>query len=121
MYVLYLGGGLAPSGVRPAVDKAFATGGLADFTGPAWLDGTKAKPEYVLNAAQTERFFTLVDVLDSLRGFGGEKTIQNSGDNIVDIDINIETVKEEADVDMLAEKVQRAIVTSAQYRNNSFV
>jgi hypothetical protein len=23
----------------------FATGGLADFTGPAWLDGTKSKPE----------------------------------------------------------------------------
>lgn len=99
----------------------YATGGLADFTGPAWLDGTKAKPEYVLNAAQTERFFTLVDILDSLKGFENGKSIQNSGDNIVDIDINIDTVKEEADVDMLAEKVQRAIVTSAQYRNNNFV
>jgi hypothetical protein len=117
-----LGRGLkSPSGVDPAVNKAFATGGLADFTGPAWLDGTKAKPEYVLNAAQTERFFTLVDVLDSLKSFGGNKSNQISGDNIVDIDINIETVKEEADVDMLAEKVQRAIATSAQYRNNSFV
>jgi hypothetical protein len=29
---------------------AYKTGGLADFTGPAWLDGTKSKPEYVLNA-----------------------------------------------------------------------
>jgi hypothetical protein len=28
----------------------FKTGGLADFTGPAWLDGTKSKPEYVLNS-----------------------------------------------------------------------
>ena len=99
----------------------FATGGLADFTGPAWLDGTKAKPEYVLNAAQTERFFTLVDILDSLKNFGENKSNQISGDNIVDIDINIDTVKEEADVDMLAEKVQQAIVTSAQYRNNNFV
>ena len=112
------GGG---GGSRFVMQQAFATGGLADFTGPAWLDGTKAKPEYVLNAAQTERFFTLVDVLDSLKSFGGNKSNQISGDNIVDIDINIETVKEEADVDMLAEKVQRAIVTSAQYRNNSFV
>jgi hypothetical protein len=102
-------------------NSAYKTGGLADFTGPAWLDGTKAKPEYVLNAAQTERFFTLVDVLDSLKSFGGNKSNQISGDNIVDIDINIDTVKEEADVDMLAEKVQRAIVTSAQYRNNNFV
>jgi hypothetical protein len=29
---------------------AYKTGGLADFTGPAWLDGTKSKPEYILNA-----------------------------------------------------------------------
>jgi hypothetical protein len=28
----------------------YESGGLADFTGPAWLDGTPKKPEYVLNA-----------------------------------------------------------------------
>jgi hypothetical protein len=27
----------------------YKTGGLVDFTGPAWLDGTKSKPEIVLN------------------------------------------------------------------------
>ena len=27
--------------------NAYATGGLADFTGPAWLDGTKTRTEYV--------------------------------------------------------------------------
>jgi hypothetical protein len=27
----------------------FADGGLADFTGPAWLDGSASRPEYVLN------------------------------------------------------------------------
>jgi hypothetical protein len=27
----------------------YKTGGLADFTGPAWLDGTKSRPELVLN------------------------------------------------------------------------
>ena len=31
-------------------DYTYATGGLADFTGPAWLDGTPSRPEYVLNA-----------------------------------------------------------------------
>jgi hypothetical protein len=35
----------------------FKTGGLADFTGPAWLDGTKSNPEYILNAEQTKAFF----------------------------------------------------------------
>ena len=31
----------------------YKAGGMADFTGPAWLDGTKKKPEAVLNASQT--------------------------------------------------------------------
>jgi hypothetical protein len=97
------------------------TGGLADFTGPAWLDGTKSNPEYILNSEQTKSFLNLVNILDSFKhGLYGSK-VENAGDNIVDIDINIETVKEEADVDMLADKVQKAIVTSAQYRNNNFV
>ena len=33
---------------------AFKQGGLIDFTGPAWLDGSKAKPESVLTASQTD-------------------------------------------------------------------
>jgi hypothetical protein len=83
----------------------YATGGLADFTGPAWLDGTKSNPEYVLSAQQTRSFMQLVDILDMFRhGFNVSRG-ENFGDNIVDIDINIETVKEEADVDMLADKV----------------
>ena len=45
---------------------SYKTGGLAAFTGPAWLDGTKSKPEYILNAEQTKSFFALVDVLSSL-------------------------------------------------------
>jgi len=31
------------------VTKGYATGGLVDFTGPGWLDGTPSAPEYVLN------------------------------------------------------------------------
>ena len=98
----------------------FKTGGLASFTGPAWLDGTKSNPEYVLNAQQTKAFLSLVDILEHFNG-SGRTSSENYGDNIIDVDINIETVKEEADIDMLAEKLQRAIVTSAQYRNNTFI
>ena len=32
---------------------AFKTGGLVDFTGPAWVDGTKSKPEAFLSASDT--------------------------------------------------------------------
>ena len=43
--------------------KAFKTGGLADYTGMAWLDGTPNKPELVLNSDDTENFVGLRDIL----------------------------------------------------------
>jgi hypothetical protein len=43
--------------------KAFAHGGLVDFTGPAWLDGTKSRPEAFLSADDTKNFMQLKDVL----------------------------------------------------------
>ena len=96
----------------------FATGGLADFTGPAWLDGTKSRPEYVLNAGQTEAFFNLVDVLESLK-LGNTKTTQNNGDSTFDIDINEEKIDNDYDVEQMAEKIKSLIVDSSRYRNNN--
>ena len=46
--------------------KAFASGGLADFTGLAKLDGTPSKPELVLNPNETERFLALRDTLKGI-------------------------------------------------------
>ena len=31
----------------------FASGGIVDFTGPAWVDGSKSKPEAFLSAKDT--------------------------------------------------------------------
>ena len=102
------------------VSKIFKTGGLADFTGPAWLDGTKSRPEYVLNADQTERFFKLIDILDSFKSNLSTMASQVFGGATYDIDINIDTVKEEADVDMIVDKVQKSIVSTTRYRSNIF-
>ena len=44
----------------------YAAGGLADFTGPAWLDGSKSKPEMVLNAKDTENILTAVQGVRTL-------------------------------------------------------
>ena len=99
----------------------FASGGLADFTGPAWLDGTKSRPEYVLNAGQTQRFFDLIDILDDFKNNTNTTNSQNFGAITYDIDINIDTVKEEADVDMIVEKVQKSITATSKYRANNFV
>lgn len=99
---------------------AYKTGGLADFTGPAWLDGTKARPEYVLNADQTKAFFQLVDVLSGLERTPTNST-QNNGDINLDIDINVETINDTADLDMISSYIEEKIVSSANYRNNNVV
>jgi hypothetical protein len=94
---------------------AFETGGLADFTGPAWLDGTKSRPEYVLNADQTERFFSLIDVLE---GFDKNPTAtEKSGDSYIDVDINVESIASDYDVEQLADKIRSMIYDDATYRN----
>lgn len=94
---------------------SFKTGGLADFTGPAWLDGTKTRPEYVLNAAQTERFFSLIDILDQYDT--NPTSSGKSGDNYFDININVDQISDDYDVEQLADKVRELIYEDASYRN----
>lgn len=95
----------------------YATGGLADFTGPAWLDGTKSAPELVLNAQDTQNFIVLKDILaDILRGTSNQNN-KVSGDNYYDIDVNVEELKDNYDVDQLVDHVKDIIIDDAMYRN----
>jgi hypothetical protein len=100
---------------------AFKTGGLADYTGPAWLDGTKSKPELVLNARDTQNFIQLKDILASLMGSTPSKSPEKAGETTYDIDINVETIKDETDLDMIANYIENKIVASANYRNNTII
>ena len=97
----------------------YQTGGLADFTGPAWLDGTKSHPELVLNQQDTQNFIALkdilADVMDSTKG-----TITNSttnGDNYYEIEINVEGINNDYDVEQIADKIKSMIQNDAMYRN----
>lgn len=92
----------------------YKSGGLADFTGPAWLDGTKSRPEYILNADQTERFFSLVDVLE---GFDNKDGAGKAGDNYFDIKINVDKLENDYDVEQMANKIRSMIYEDASYRN----
>lgn len=101
---------------------AFATGGLADFTGPAWLDGTKSKPELVLNAKDTQNFIQLRDVLAEVMGSNYQVTTQDKdgvkgGDNYFTIDISVDKLENDYDVEALAEQIKRMINDDAMYRN----
>jgi hypothetical protein len=41
--------------------RVYKNGGLVDFTGMAWLDGSKSRPERVLSAEQNNMFTKLMD------------------------------------------------------------
>ena len=102
---------------------AYKTGGLADFTGPAWLDGTKSRPELVLNARDTQNFIQLKDILASVMDRGGSSntSTENNGDITYDIDINVESIGSDYDVEQVANKVKSMIGENARYRNNNTV
>lgn len=97
--------------------SAFKTGGLADYTGPAWLDGTKTNPELILNAQDSANFIALKDILASLLNIqGANGKVGKGGDNYFDIDISA-TLESDYDVDKLTEKIKRDIYNDGQYRN----
>ena len=102
---------------------AYKTGGLADFTGPAWLDGTKSRPELVLNQKDTQNFIQLKDILASIMDRGGSSntSTENNGDITYDIDINVESIGSDYDVEQVANKVKSMIGENARYRNNNTV
>lgn len=101
----------------------YKSGGLADFTGPAWLDGTKSSPELVLNAQDTQNFIALKDILASILNnntpFDTKKS--NGGDNYYDINIEVDEVASDYDVDQIADRIKEIIYEDATYRNVSII
>lgn len=95
----------------------YDTGGIADFTGPAWLDGTPSKPELILNAQDSKNFILLKDALSSI----SSGTVAPSGDNYYDISINVDKLSSDYDVDQVANKIKRMIVNDSKYRGVSSV
>lgn len=74
----------------------FKKGGFADYTGPAWLDGTKQHPEAVLNALQTEHFIKFTNALDNMFS-NGNTTNTSSSINIENISFNVESMSSPED------------------------
>lgn len=97
----------------------YATGGLADYTGPAWLDGTPSKPELVLNPTDTANFIVLKDILSSLLSNSSFSSIdgRNGGDNYYDIAISVDSLGDDYDVEQMVEKVRNMIYEDSIYRN----
>lgn len=73
----------------------FAKGGMADYTGPAWVDGTKNAPEAVLNAAQTKAFMKFANHLDKLDAEGS--ALGNTSVNIESISFEVASMSSPED------------------------
>ena len=96
--------------------QVYKKGGLADFTGPAWLDGSKSHPELVLNAKDTQNFIQLKDILASLMTSPSTPT-ENNGDNYYEIDIHVDSIDNDYDVEKMASKIKNMIAQDSMYRN----
>lgn len=96
----------------------YKEGGLAETTGPAWLDGTKERPERILSPVQTELFESLVRSLEtmakvripSLPAFGDDLTAGGNPINVGDIIVNVDKMDNDADYEELAERVFETIM-----------
>ena len=100
--------------------KQYKTGGYVNYTGPAWVDGTKSHPEYMLNATQTAQFEALVAALSNLYGNGItsiKQSAQKIGDAYYNFHINVEQMANDYDVDQLVSHLEQKMVNSSKYRN----
>ena len=97
----------------------YKQGGLASFTGLAWLDGTKSNPERVLSPKQTKLFESMVSSLEhvSLNNSNINSALGSSY-NIGDINtsINVEKLDNETDIEKVARQVENRIMKSIRNR-----
>lgn len=96
--------------------KAYKDGGLVDYTGLAWVDGTKTKPESFLDARDTENFAQLASTLNDLRT-STRSVNQNDGDSYYDVDIRVESIASDYDVDRAIKRFEHKVNEAAGYRN----
>ena len=105
---------------NPHNTPKYAKGGLVDFTGPAWVDGTKSKPEAFLSAADTKLFATLRDNLSYYSKFNKAERLphnsnyENHGVTNYDVHINVDSIANDYDVEQLWNQLQRKIVQSSK-------
>ena len=96
--------------------KAYKAGGIVDYTGLAWVDGTKSKPESFLDARDTENFAQLANTLNDVRT-NTRNVNQNDGDSYYDVDIIVESVASDYDVDKAIKRFEYKVNEAAGYRN----
>ena len=99
--------------------KRYLNGGLADYTGYAFVDGTPEEPEGFLTAEQTQaigdaaKIFSDIPWLDHSSSNTSVVT-NNGGDVNVEINLNIDHISSETDIDEMIQRVKDEIVDVAR-------
>ena len=99
----------------------YATGGLNTTTGPAWLDGTRSKPELVLNAKDTQNFLTLKDILSEVMANSSSTDgTAKKGDTYINVSVQAE-LSNDYDVEKLTKKIKDEIYKDGSYRGVNII
>lgn len=96
---------------------AYKKGGLIDFTGPAWVDGSKSNPESILSSADTKNFITLKNILSDVMKKNSTANSSASGDIFYQVDIHVDEIADGYDVDKMMGDIEKHMVNKAMYRN----
>ena len=105
---------------------AFAQGGLVDYTGPAWVDGSRSRPEAFLSAEDTRRIGEAARILADLPILSqpvNKDTITNNtvGDTNIQIEVNVDQIASDYDVDEAVNRVEQKIVEAAKYAGSNVI
>ena len=92
----------------------FAKGGLVDFTGPAWVDGTKTDPEAFLTAEDTRNIQALTSILQNVISPAtaptpSDKSEVKAGDTNIEIHIDVEKIEDDYDVEQMLDTIESRI------------
>lgn len=105
---------------RNTIFGHYKKGGLVNYTGPAWVDGSKNEPEAFLSAKQTSIIGDFAKLLERIvvspvfpSSLGYEAS--NNNDNrvaIETINVNVEKLDSDEDYEEIAAKVGEVLVRS---------
>jgi hypothetical protein len=104
----------------------FAKGGLVDYTGPAWVDGSRSNPEAFLSSEDTRRIGEAARILADLPILSQpvtKDTITNNtvGDTNIQIEVNVDQIASDYDVDDAVKRVEEQIVKAAKYAGSNVI
>lgn len=107
--------------------KYYLNGGLADYTGYAWVDGTKARPEAFLDADDTKLLANFIDYAKKSEPIpattiNSAKSNIQSGNNVninsVDITIESGVIEDRADAEMVGTTIAEQLMKIARKSGN---